>query len=78
MSETADWIVAYQEAFRAANPQHEENIRVQLWFPGWYRIGMPNKDFDGRKYRRSQIEEFGARLRAQVAEAGTAKQEDVE
>jgi hypothetical protein len=76
MSETADWIVAYQEAFRAANPHHENPVRIQLWSPGWYRIAMPGQDFDNRKYRRSQIDEFAARLRTQVAEAAAPKQGD--
>lgn len=76
MSQPADWIVAYQEAFRAANPHHEKPIRVQLWSPGWYRIAMPGQGFDSRKYRRSQIDEFAARLRTQVAEAAAPKQGD--
>lgn len=76
MSETADWIEAYQEAFRAANPHHEKTVRVQLWSPGWYRIAMPGQEFDSRKYRRSQIDEFAVRLRKQVAETTASKQGD--
>jgi hypothetical protein len=68
-TETADWIVAYQEAFRAANPEHEKPIRVQLWAPGWYRIAHPGEDFANRKYRRKQIEAFTANLRATAAKA---------
>lgn len=78
MSETTDWIVAYQEAFRAANPEYREPIRVQLWTAGWYRIAMPGRDFDSRKYRRSQIEAFTARLAEKIAAADTKKQENAE
>ncbi len=76
MNETADWIVAYQEAFRAANPEHKEPIRVQLWTAGWYRIAMPGRDFDSRKYRRSQIEAFTARLVEKIGKAEATPQEN--
>lgn len=78
MSETADWIVAYQEAFRAANPQHEKPIRVRHWTGGWYQLANPGQEFDGKKYTRKQIEAFGERLRAQAAEAAASKQEDAQ
>jgi hypothetical protein len=74
MSDTADWIVAYQEAFRAANPHEEKPIRVRHWTGGWYQLAHPGRDFDGKKYTRKQIEGFTARLVAQVA----AKQENAE
>ncbi len=78
MTDTADWILAYQAAFQAANPEYDKPIHVQLWAPGWYRIAHPGEDFGSRKYRRKQIEEFTANLRARGAKAVKTDTESVE
>lgn len=68
MVEKAESFIAdYQEAFRAANPDAKADIRVQLWTPGWYRIANPGRDFDNKKYRRSEIIAMTERLRARVS-----------
>jgi hypothetical protein len=64
----ADWVIAYREAFKAANPEHDKPIRIRHWTGGWYQIAHPGKEFDVRKYTRRQIEGFTERLRAKVAE----------
>lgn len=61
------FITEYQEAFRAANPEAKGDIRVQVWTRGWYRIANPGSDFNTKKYSKSEIVAFTARLRAKVA-----------
>jgi len=65
------FIAEYQEAFRAANPEVESAIRVQLWSPGWYRIANPGSDFTVKKYRKSEIVAMTERLRAMTSEPST-------
>jgi hypothetical protein len=64
-----DWVLAYQAAFRAANPHHEQPVRVSHWTGGWYRIAQPGQPVGDRKYTRRQIEGFTERLLARVAKA---------
>mgnify|MGYP001244533280 CR=1 FL=1 len=64
-----DWVVAYQEAFKAANPHYDQPIRVRHWTGGWYQIAFPEQPYDGKKHTRKQIEAMTERLRAKVVKA---------
>lgn len=69
----ADWVLAYQAAFKEANPEYDQPVRIRHWTRGWYQIAHPGKEFDGRKHTRNQIIEFTARLRAKVEAKGTGE-----
>ena len=65
----ADWVLAYQAAFREANPQYERPVRIRHWTGGWYQIAMPGEVFvdSDTKITRRRIEELTENLRARVA-----------
>ena len=73
MHETSDWIEDYKNAFKAANPHWEGEVRVQLWTAGWYRVAFPGRDFGPRKHRKSEIMQWTERLKAKVANAAVAE-----
>lgn len=71
----ADWFLAYVEAFRKANPNHQQPVLIRHWTGGWYQLVTHGGSFnDGSKKKtRRQIEEMTARLVAAVEQRDTVQ-----
>ena len=73
----ADWVLAYQAAFREANPQYELPIRIRHWTGGWYQIAMPGNEFvdSETKITRKRILEMTENLRARIVREKAAAEQ---
>lgn len=73
----ADWVLAYQAAFKAANPEHDLPVKVRHWTGGWYQIAMPGEPFRDwqTKVTRKHIEDNTRNLIERVARATAQKGE---
>ncbi|NTF18163.1 hypothetical protein G6L37_07070 [Agrobacterium rubi] len=74
----AEWVLAYQAAFKEANPQYELPVKVRHWSGGWYQIAFPGRPFvdSDTKITRKRIVEMTDNLRARTTHRVDVKENE--